>query len=326
MASPRSGGTGGLGYRGAGKHSGHSGQQQITGITGRPGGDKIISSGATATVGPVGHHARQRQFTALSREDSDMGGTTDSEMGSDFLYTVQIPATPDNQVMSDTPLRPMDSAIAGKAEQQFVSSTIFTGGFKSVTRGHVLEKMMEGDGNHPQLGGARGPVCAVDGCDGKAMRDERGEDMTPCDCQFRICRDCYIDALNGNGKCPGCKDEYRIPDEPLSHNGTETDLRALPPPSDDSSKMERRLSLLKTKPGMMMTNQGGSEFDHARWLYQTKGTYGYGNAVWPKDDGFNDGNGPELPPMGALPDFNDKARRPLSRKVSISAGILSPYR
>ena len=314
MSSPRSAATGGLGFRGAGKGNNNNGNNNTN--------NKQNGSSTNVAVGGGHHHHARRtssgRFMNLSRDDSDMGGVTDSEMGSEFLYTVQIPATPDHQLMSATPsVRPMDSAIAGKAEQQFVSSTIFTGGFKSVTRGQ--------DGNHPQLGGARGPVCAVEGCDGKAMRDERGEDMTPCDCLFRICRDCYIDALNGSGKCPGCKDEYKIPDEvPESQSGPDSDLRALPPPSDDSSKMDRRLQL-KTKPGLLMSNQG-TDFDHARWLYQTKGTYGYGNAVWPKDDGYNDGNGPELPPMGALPNFNDKARRPLSRKVTISAGVLSPYR
>ena len=326
MASPRSAATGGLGFRGgaAGKQSSNAGGG---------GGGRVSSAdsqnGSSTNVPVQMRHARRTssgRFMNLSRDESEMGGVTDSEMGSEFLYTVQIPATPDNQPMSGTPsVRPMDPGIAGKAEQQFVSSTIFTGGFKSVTRGHVMEKMMEGEGNHPQLACARGAVCAVEGCDGKAMRDERGENMAPCDCQFRICRDCYIDALNGSGKCPGCKDEYKIPDEPLSESGTETDMRALPPPTDDTNRLERRLSLLKTKPGLLMSNQG-TDFDHARWLYQTKGTYGYGNALWPKDDGYNDGGGPPLPPMGALPDFNDKARRPLSRKVRISAGILSPYR
>ncbi|KAG0613060.1 hypothetical protein M758_6G073600 [Ceratodon purpureus] len=192
-----------------------------------------------------------------------------------------------------------------------------------------MDKMMEDEGNHPQLAGVRGPTCAVDGCDGKAMRDERGEDMTPCDCHFKICRDCYIDALNGSGKCPGCKDDYTVNDDPFSQNGeSENDMhaRALPPPGDDSSRLERRLSLLKTnKPGMM-SNGSSADFDHARWLYQTKGTYGYGNAVWPGEDGYDGGDGNGPPNMGSLPEFNDKVRKPLTRKVSISTSVLSPYR
>lgn len=106
-----------------------------------------------------------------------MGG----EVSSEFAYTVQIPATPDFQtMMSSTPtVRPMDPGIATKAEQQFVSSTIFTGGFNSVTRGHVMEKMMETEATHPQLACARGTNCSVDGCDGKSLRDERAMTCFP---------------------------------------------------------------------------------------------------------------------------------------------------
>jgi hypothetical protein len=310
MASPRSGAAGGLGFRGAGRHN-----VQMTGRT--------AAENSNASSGSVPHHhARSGRYNNLSRDESELGGVTDSEMGSDYLYTVQIPATPDNQVMGFT--REPDK----KAEQQFVASTIFTGGFSNQTRGHQMEKTLDHDvGNHPQLAGARGPTCAVDGCDGKAMRDERGEDMTPCDCHFKICRDCYIDALNGSGKCPGCKDDYTVSDEPFSQTGeSENDMRALPPPGDDSSRLERRLSLLKTnKPGMMSTGSS-ADLDHARWLYQTKGTYGYGNAVWPGEDGYDGGNGNGLPNMGHLPEFQDKVRKPLTRKVSISHSVLSPYR
>lgn len=322
MASPRSAATGGLGFRGVGKQ----------GNAGR------APNGSSTNI-PVGmHHGRRTssgRFMNLSRDESELGAVTDSEMGSDFLYTVQIPATPDHQLMTANPSsRSVDSAISGKAEQQFVSSTIFTGGFKSVTRGHVMEKMMESEGSHPQLGGARGPICAMEGCDGKSMRDERGDELFPCECNFRICRDCYVDALNGKGLCPGCKEEYKIPDEPPTHTDVRRDdLRALPPPNHDdvtSGRMDRRLSLTKQKPGLLMGNNT-TDFDHARWLYQTKGTYGYGNAVWPKDDGYggNDGGGGKGNPtnnVGVVPEFNDKSRRPLSRKVHISAGILSPYR
>ncbi|KAG0498300.1 hypothetical protein HPP92_002599 [Vanilla planifolia] len=46
-------------------------------------------------------------------------------------------------------------------------------------------------------------------CDGKVMTDERGNDIHPCDCRFKICRDCYLDALKDTGNCPGCKEPYR---------------------------------------------------------------------------------------------------------------------
>nr|ABI75151.1 cellulose synthase-like D1 [Physcomitrium patens] len=314
MASPRSAATGGLGFRGAGQQN-----MQMAGGQSVNGGSTTHRSSRGAAGG---------RYNNLYRDESDMSGVTDSETGSDYLYTVQIPATPDNQVMNTSrdSVRGIDPVIAGKSEQQFVSSTIFTGGFKNQARGHTMDKMMENEGNHPQLAGVRGPTCACKGCDGKAMRDERGEDMTPCDCHFKICRDCYIDALNSSGKCPGCKQEYTVADDPFSRDGSETDMRALPPPSDDSSRLERRLSLLKTKPSMIVGNGSPADFDHARWLYQTKGTYGYGNAVWPGEDGYDGGGGNNPPNLGALPEFNDKVRRPLTRKISISTGILSPYR
>jgi hypothetical protein len=263
----------------------------------------------------TGRRTSSGRYISLSRDESEMAG----EVSSEFMYTVHIPATPDHQQMSGTSMvRPMDPSIAGKAEQQFVSSTIFTGGFNSVTRGHVMEKVMETEAAHPQLACAKGLTCSVEGCDAKAMRDERGDDMVPCVCNFKICRDCYMDALNGNGKCPGCKEEYQMPDD---NSPRDAHFRALPPPGGDP-KMERRLSLLKSnKPGLLMNHT--SEFDHSRWLYETKGTYGYGNAVWPKDDGYAGGKNTGL---GAPPNFLDKARRPLSRKSNISAGIISPYR
>ena len=66
-----------------------------------------------------------------------------------------------------------------------------------------------------------------------------------------------------------------------------------------ASKMERRLSLMKS-------------FDHRRWLYESKGTYGYGNAVWGEEDTKGDVEG--------------KTWKPLTRKVKVPAAILSPYR
>ncbi|KAG0577200.1 hypothetical protein M758_5G132500 [Ceratodon purpureus] len=281
--------------------------------------DSPVSTGHPRRSASGGRYGRG---TSLSRDESEF----DDEASSGFRYAVQIPATPDFQNMSGsvqaserTPnVRPMSPAIAGKAEQQFVQSTIFTGGFNSVTRGHVMEKMMEIEGNHPQLACARGTSCAVNGCDGKSLRDERGEELFPCECNFRICRDCYLEALGTPAaKCPGCREDYKTADEsPRNAN-----FQALPTIEMNPGRMDRRLSLLRSnKPGTLV----GTDFDHSRWLYETKGTYGYGNAVWPKDDGYSkDGGGG----MGAPPaKFVDKSKKPLSRKISISPGILSPYR
>ena len=284
---------------------------------------RLERSSSPATSGQTRRTSSGR-YVSLSRDESEHEG----EVNSEFAYTVHIPATPDFQTMSSTTpaVRIMDPGIVGKAEQQFVSSTIFTGGFDSVTRGHVMEKMMELEGQHPQLACARGTTCAVQDCDGKSLRDECGEDVLPCECNFRICRDCYMDSLASTPpKCPGCKEEYKSADIDSPRT---TCFRSLPPlgMNMNPARMERRLSLLKTnKPGLLMHQHSGRDsFDHSRWLYETKGTYGYGNAVWPKENGYNNAgnNG-----MGAAPaNFVDKSKKPLTRKISISAGILSPYR
>ncbi|CAM6127085.1 unnamed protein product [Calypogeia fissa] len=281
------------------------------------------------------------RYVSVSREDNESMDLT-GDVSSEFPYLVHIPPTPDNQPMSvsNTP-RPsgLDPVIAGKAEQQFVSSTMFTGGFNAVTRGHVMEKVTDNDEHaHPQMAGSRGRTCQVEGCDGKAMRDERGEDLLPCECNYQICRDCYLDALGADGRCPGCKDQYKDPDfdeydETRSEATMDEQHRALPSPHDDG-KMERRLSLVKNPKRLMsqVHQTAGDSFDHARWLYETKGTYGYGNAVWPKDDSYLGGSGAGggagigMAGSGVPPQFNDKSRRPLSRKVPIAAGIISPYR
>ncbi|KAL5147445.1 7-deoxyloganetin glucosyltransferase [Glycine soja] len=137
---------------------------------------------------------------------------------------------------------------------------------------------------HPYMAGAKGSSCAIPGCDSKVMRDERGADILPCECHFKICKDCYIDAVKtGGGICPGCKEPYKNTelDEVAVDNG-----RPLPlPPPSGMSKMERRLSMMKSTKSALVRSQTG-DFDHNRWLFETKGTYGYGNAIWPKEDGF----------------------------------------
>lgn len=283
------------------------------------------------------------RYVPIIREDTV---DTSMDMSSEFPYTVHIPPTPDNQPMSgpNSPeTHPSSAGGGGKNQPQFVSSTMFTGGFQNATRGHVMDKVSSNDGQHSH--DQMSKTCQMDGCDGKLMRNGRGEDTSPCECRFKICRDCYLDALGAGGKCPGCKEEYKDSDAPEvddhyhHHESSMNDVRALPSPhqSDsaridssriDSGRVERRLSLLKTSPHQNQT--GGDTFDHARWLYETKGTYGYGNAVWPTDDsymGVDGGGDPGLGFSGAPPpSFNNKGKRPLSRKVAIAAGVISPYR
>lgn len=122
-----------------------------------------------------------------------------------------------------------------------------------------------------------------------------------------------MDAQKGKGLCPGCKEPYRIgdydDDGPEYSNGT-LKLPAPPAGKRDPNNMT-----------MMKRNQGG-EFDHNRWLFETSGTYGYGNAFAPQDE-YDDGDDSRI--RGDL-ETNDKPWKPLSRRIPIDAAILSPYR
>ncbi|XP_010492624.1 PREDICTED: cellulose synthase-like protein D2 [Camelina sativa] len=256
------------------------------------------------------------RYVSYSRDDLD------SELGNqDFMnYTVHIPPTPDNN--------PMDPSISQKVEEQYVSNSMFTGGFNSATRAHVMDKVIETETSHPQMAGVKGSSCAIPGCDAKVMSDERGQDLLPCECDFKICRDCYVDAVNTEGRiCPGCKEPYKNTDlaDQTDENGQQRPM--LTP--GGGSKMERRLSLMKsTNKSALMRSQTG-DFDHNRWLFETSGTYGYGNAFWTKDgnfgsgkDGDGDGDGEGMESHNLM----SKPWRPLTRKLKIPAAIISPYR
>ncbi|KAI6677449.1 hypothetical protein NL676_038245 [Syzygium grande] len=134
--------------------------------------------GSRSSTGQTVKFARRTssgRYVSLSREDLDMSG----ELSGDYMnYTVHIPPTPDNQ--------PMDSSVAVKAEEQYVSNSLFTGGFNSVTRAHLMDKVIESEVSHPQMAGAKGSSCSMPACDGKIMKDERGVDITPCECRCAI--------------------------------------------------------------------------------------------------------------------------------------------
>ncbi|GLT29256.1 hypothetical protein SLA2020_041330 [Shorea laevis] len=244
------------------------------------------------------------RYVSLSREDLDMSG----ELTGDYLnYTVHIPPTPDNQ--------PMESSVAAKAEEQYVSNSLFTGGFNSVTRAHLMDKVIDSEVTHPQMAGAKGSSCSMPACDGKVMKDERGNNVTPCECRFKICRDCYMDALKEKGLCPGCKEPYKVgdyDDEQDYSNG------ALQLPAPGGGKRDANSMSMTTR------NQGG-DFDPNKWLFESKGTYGYGNAYWPpQDDVYGDDGGEGA--HGGMLESNDKPWKPLSRVTPIPAAIISPYR
>ncbi|XWS57366.1 hypothetical protein CRYUN_Cryun09bG0168500 [Craigia yunnanensis] len=276
----------------------------------------VSSDAAESYKTPIPPTVTFGQTTSSGRYVNYSRDDLDSELGScDFMnYTVQIPPTPDNQSM--------DTSISQKVEEQYVSNSLFTGGFNSVTRAHLMDKVIESEANHPQMAGAKGSSCATPGCDEKVMSDERGLDILPCECDFKICRDCYIDAVKtGGGICPGCKEQYKNTD--LDETAVDNNSRPLPlPPPRTMSKMERRLSLMKSTKSVLMRSQTG-DFDHNRWLFETRGTYGYGNAIWPKDGNLGNGKDDEVVEPTELV---SKPWRPLTRKLKIPAAVLSPYR
>lgn len=129
--------------------------------------------GSTGQTVKFARRTSSGRYVSLSREDLDMSG----EISGDYMnYTVHIPPTPDNQ--------PMESSVAVKAEEQYVSNSLFTGGFNSVTRAHLMDKVIESDVTHPQMAGAKGSSCSMPACDGKVMKDERGVDVSPCACRY----------------------------------------------------------------------------------------------------------------------------------------------
>jgi cellulose synthase-like protein len=94
------------------------------------------------------------------------------------------------------------------------------------------------------------------------------------------------------------------------------------PPSNGGSKMERRVSLKSKKYASMRRSQTG-DFDHNRWLFETKGTYGFGNAIWPKEGDLGNGKDGHVSEPTEL---MSRQWRPLTRKIKIPAAVLSPYR
>ncbi|CAL9079326.1 unnamed protein product [Musa textilis] len=257
------------------------------------------------------------RYVSLSREDMDMSG----ELSGDYMnYTVHIPPTPDNQPMDG----PAEAAsVAVKAEEQYVSNSLFTGGFNSVTRAHLMDKVIDSEVMHPQMAGAKGSSCAMQACDGKVMRDERGEDIDPCECRFKICRDCYLDAQKDGGTCPGCKEPYKIGEYEDDVPDFRSGALSLPAPGNAKPTADNRMSVMKSNKSLLMRSQTG-EFDHNRWLFESKGTYGYGNAYWPKDGMYDDDL--EEGMADGIPEGMDKPWKPLTRKIPMPAGIISPYR
>ncbi|XP_021752487.1 cellulose synthase-like protein D4 isoform X1 [Chenopodium quinoa] len=260
------------------------------------------SSGGNGQAVKFARRTSSGKYVTLSREDLDMSG----EFSGDYMnYTVHIPPTPDNQ--------PMDSSsVAAKAEEQYVSNSLFTGGFNSVTRAHLMDKVTDSDSCPPDhVARGKAGYCQMPVCDGAGMKDDRGNRVYPCECRFTICNDCFIDAQKGSGVCPGCKEPYRLEDYDDEH--PDFSGGALPLPAPNKGNEDRR----------MMSRKKGGDFDHNKWLFnETQGTYGHGTAYWPPEDAYDgDGDG-----MSGVLEAADKPFKPLSRIIPIPSGIISPYR
>ncbi|CAM8981382.1 unnamed protein product [Rhodiola kirilowii] len=256
--------------------------------------------GSRSSTGQTVKFARRTssgRYVSLSRDDLEMS----ADMSGDYSnYTVQIPPTPDNQ--------PMDGSMAVKAEEQYVSNSLFTGGFNSATRAHLMDKVMDSEVNHPQMAGAKGSACAMPGCDGKVMKDERGKDITPCQCRFKICRDCFLDAQKETGTCPGCKEPYKVGDYDEDVQGYNPG--GVPPGGSKAMSIRRR-------------NDESGEFDSSKYSYGSKDSYGYDNVVWSEGEMYGDSkdmdDDEEL--LGG-----DRPWRPLSYKLPIKPSLIIPYR
>ncbi|CAM8971838.1 unnamed protein product [Rhodiola kirilowii] len=256
--------------------------------------------GSRSSTGQTVKFARRTssgRYVSLSRDDLEMS----ADMSGDYSnYTVQIPPTPDNQ--------PMDGSMAVKAEEQYVSNSLFTGGFNSATRAHLMDKVMDSEVNHPQMAGAKGSACAMPGCDGKVMKDERGKDIIPCQCRFKICRDCFLDAQKETGTCPGCKEPYKVGDYDEDVQGYNPG--GVPPGGSKAMSIRRR-------------NDESGEFDSSKYSYGSKDSYGYDNVVWSEGEMYGDSkdmdDDEEL--LGG-----DRPWRPLSYKLPIKPSLIIPYR
>jgi 1,4-beta-D-xylan synthase len=307
------------------------------------GGAGSSSTSATLQLSPA-----RRSGGVGSRYASRDGGGAVDESAEFVHYTVHIPPTPERAVAASAdsvggaPAASAEEEGAAGAEEEvraqrsFISGTIFTGGLNQATRGHVLNTS-SGTGASAAAASAN-MSCKMRGCDMPAFLIS-GAGGGPCDCGFMICRECYVDCVNAAGNCPGCKEPYSAGSDTDDDDDGEDDDEAVSSSEERDqlplTSMAKRFSLVHSmkfpsgNAGCAAGVCGGggkpAEFDHARWLFETKGTYGYGNALWPKDGGHG-GGATGFAGFEEPPNFGSRCRRPLTRKTSVSQAILSPYR
>nr|POF21678.1 cellulose synthase-like protein d4 [Quercus suber] len=159
---------------------------------------------------------------------------------------------------------------------------------------------MDSEVSHPQMAGDKVTACSMPTCDGTVMKDERGANVIPCDC-----RDCYIDAQRENGLCPDSKEPCKVRD--YEDDAPDFSSRELQLSAPDSLKRDAN------NMSMMKRNQMG-EFDNNPWLFETKGTYGVGNAFWPQDDTY--GHEEDERFEGDMMESMDRPWKPLNLFVS----------
>ncbi|KAK9671518.1 hypothetical protein RND81_12G035700 [Saponaria officinalis] len=88
-----------------------------------------------------------------------------------------------------------------------------------------------------------------------------------------------------------------------------------------TGKLDRRVSVMRSNNKSMLMRSQTQDFDHNRWLFETKGKYGIGNAYWSEEEAYD----PSDVSM-SMDDFMDKPWKPLTRKINVPPGIISPYR
>lgn len=108
-----------------------------------------------------------------------------------------------------------------------------------------------------------------------------------------------------------------------------------PPPqlkgAGSAAGSKRPMRMMPTQSSLMRTQTG--DFDQNRWLYESTGTYGYGNAFWTQEAAGEVGapagggyHGMETMAEVSMSNFIEQPWKPLTRKVPIAAAIISPYR
>ncbi|ONK68681.1 uncharacterized protein A4U43_C05F14780 [Asparagus officinalis] len=147
------------------------------------------------------------------------------------------------------------------------------------------------------------------------MQDTHGYDIYPCDCRFKICQSCYLDARKEAGTCPGCKEPYKR-DE---YDNENTNVSA-----DSIAKTAAWVE--NNRVSMMMKRSETIDSDQS-WLFEVQqGSYGYDSAFWPKESAENVRNGIDEELEDGIPRTSNKPWKPLTRKIPMSAAIISPYR